>query len=54
MNAFKLTQIGNFVGVILPKELRARLEVDKGDLPHATDAPDGVTLTPQRGSPQAR
>ncbi len=46
MTALKLTQIGNSVGVILPKELLARLKVDKGDLLHVTDSPDGVTLTP--------
>ena len=46
MNALKLTQIGNSVGVILPKELLARLKVDKGDLLHVTDSPDGITLTP--------
>jgi putative addiction module antidote len=42
----KLTQIGNSVGVILPKELLARLKVGKGDLLHVTDSPDGITLTP--------
>ena len=46
MNAFKLTRIGNSVGVILPQELLARLKVDKGDWLHVTDAPDGITLTP--------
>ena len=46
MNALKLTQIGNSVGVILPKELLARLKVDKGDLLHVIDSPDGITLTP--------
>lgn len=46
MTALKLTQIGNSVGVILPKELLARLKVDKGDLLHVTDSPDGITLTP--------
>ena len=46
MNALKLTQIGNSVGVILPKELLARLRVDKGDLLHVIDSPDGITLTP--------
>ncbi|MEO7057211.1 MAG: AbrB/MazE/SpoVT family DNA-binding domain-containing protein [Caldimonas sp.] len=46
MNALKLTQIGNSVGVILPKELLARLKVDKGDLLHVTDSPGGITLTP--------
>ena len=32
MSALKLTQIGNSVGVILPKEVLARLKVGKGDL----------------------
>lgn len=46
MNALKLTQIGNSVGVILPKEVLARLKVGKGDTLYVTDAPTGVTLTP--------
>lgn len=45
MQALKLTQIGNSVGVILPKELLARLKVEKGDLLYVTDSPDGVRLT---------
>lgn len=45
MNALKLTQIGNSVGVILPKELLARLGVGKGDTIYAIDQPDGVRLT---------
>ena len=31
MHALKLTQIGNSVGVILPRELLAKLGVAKGD-----------------------
>ena len=31
MSALKLTQIGNSVGVILPKDLLARLKLEKGD-----------------------
>jgi putative addiction module antidote len=46
MLALKLTQIGNSVGVILPKELLARLKVEKGDTLYVTEAPAGVTLTP--------
>ena len=46
MVALKLTQIGNSVGVILPKEVLARLKVEKGDTLYVTDAPSGVTLTP--------
>jgi putative addiction module antidote len=46
MTALKLTQIGNSVGVILPKELLARLKLEKGDTVYATDAANGVLLTP--------
>jgi putative addiction module antidote len=45
MTALKLTQIGNSVGVILPKEMLARLKLEKGDTVFATDAPGGVMLT---------
>jgi putative addiction module antidote len=41
----KITQIGNSLGVILPKELIAKLNVDKGDTLIATDADGGVRLT---------
>jgi putative addiction module antidote len=46
MSALKLTQIGNSVGVILPKELLARLKLEKGDTVYWTDTENGVTLTP--------
>ncbi|MEW6099896.1 MAG: AbrB/MazE/SpoVT family DNA-binding domain-containing protein [Pseudomonadota bacterium] len=46
MIALKLTQIGNSVGVILPKEVLARLKVEKGDTLYVIDSPDGVRLTP--------
>jgi putative addiction module antidote len=46
MTALKLTQIGNSVGVILPKEILARLKLEKGDSLYVTDAANGVTLTP--------
>ena len=47
MTALKLTQIGNSVGVILPKEVLARLKLGKGDTVFVTEAANGgVTLTP--------
>lgn len=46
MTALKLTQIGNSVGVILPKEILAKLKLEKGDTVFVTDAVNGVTLTP--------
>ncbi|MBS0213738.1 MAG: AbrB/MazE/SpoVT family DNA-binding domain-containing protein [Proteobacteria bacterium] len=41
----KVTAIGNSAGVILPKELLARLRVDKGDELYALETPDGIRLT---------
>ncbi len=46
MHTLKLTQIGNSIGVILPKEVLARLKLEKGDVLHVTETPDGVRLTP--------
>lgn len=46
MTALKLTQIGNSVGVILPKDVLARLKVEKGDTLFVIDAANGVMLTP--------
>ena len=46
MTALKLTQIGKSVGVILPKEVLARLKLEKGDTVFVTDAADGIKLTP--------
>ncbi|MBS0228587.1 MAG: AbrB/MazE/SpoVT family DNA-binding domain-containing protein [Proteobacteria bacterium] len=41
----KITAIGNSAGVILPKELLARLHLEKGDELFALETPDGVRLT---------
>ena len=46
MRSLKLTQIGNSVGVIMPKEVLARLRLEKGDMVFVTEAANGVTLTP--------
>ena len=46
MHTLKLTQIGNSVGLILPKEVLARLKLVKGDTVFLTDAPGAVTITP--------
>jgi putative addiction module antidote len=46
MTALKLTQIGNSVGVVLPKEILARLKVVKGDTLFVTEAANGLMLTP--------
>ncbi len=46
MHSLKLVQIGNSVGVVLPKEVLARLRVEKGDSIFVTESTEGVTLTP--------
>ncbi len=45
MNPLKITSIGNSVGIILPKEILALLNVDKGDTLYVTRTPDGIALT---------
>lgn len=45
--SLKVTKIGNSAGIVLPRELMARLRVELGDTVYATEAPDGsVRLTP--------
>ena len=46
MHMLKLTQIGNSVGVVLPKEALARLKLGKGESIFLTETPDGYALTP--------
>ena len=41
----KLTQIGNSVGLVLPKELLAKLRVEKGDSLTVYETPDGIGLS---------
>jgi putative addiction module antidote len=41
----KVTRIGNSAGIVLPKDVLARLRVGPGDTLHLTEAPDGVRLT---------
>lgn len=46
MIALKLTTVGNSTGVILPKEVLARLKIQKGDTLYLVETPDGYQLTP--------
>ena len=54
MHTLKLTQIGNSVGVILPKEVLARLKVEKGDTLYVSEMPGGVALSPYDPSFEAQ
>lgn len=47
MTTLKLTAIGTSVGVIIPKEMLARINLGKGDALYVTELPDGgYRLTP--------
>ena len=46
MHALKLTQIGNSVGFILPKDVLTRLKLTKGYTVYLTESPDGMRITP--------
>lgn len=46
MHPLKLTTIGNSVGVVLSKELLAKLRSAKGDLLYVTETPNGIELSP--------
>ena len=46
MATLKVTQIGNSLGVILPREIAARLKVEKGDELVCIETPGGIELTP--------
>ena len=46
MLKLKLTQIGNSVGLILPKEVLTLLKVEKGDSVFVTETPEGISVTP--------
>jgi putative addiction module antidote len=45
MIPLKLTQVGNSLGVILPKEIIAKLRVEKGDEIYWSDTPGGGRIT---------
>jgi len=45
MYTLKLTQIGNSVGAVFPREMLAQLGIGKGDTVYAIETPDGLRLT---------
>ncbi|HWE76804.1 MAG TPA: AbrB/MazE/SpoVT family DNA-binding domain-containing protein [Stellaceae bacterium] len=46
MVALKLTKIGNSTGVVLPKEVLTKLNVEQGDTVYLTEAAEGMRITP--------
>ena len=45
MHVLKLTQFGNSVGAVFPKELLAKMRLEKGDDFYVTETPDGLRIT---------
>lgn len=41
----KVTQIGNSLGVVLPREVLAELDIEKGDQLYLTRSPEGYRVT---------
>ena len=46
MTVLKLKAVGNSTGVILPKDVLSKLQVEKGDNLYVVETPTGITLTP--------
>ena len=44
--AMKLTTVGNSTGMVLPKDVLAKMRVKKGDTVYLTETPDGYLITP--------
>ena len=42
----KVTQVGNSMGILLPKEALNKMNTEKGDTLYLVEGPDGYTLTP--------
>jgi putative addiction module antidote len=42
----KVTTVGNSLGLILPRNLLAKLRVTKGDVIYVTETRSGIELTP--------
>jgi putative addiction module antidote len=46
MTALKLTSLGTSTGVVIPKEMLARLNVHEGDSLYAIETAEGYLITP--------
>jgi putative addiction module antidote len=44
-NSVKLVAIGNSTGMVIPREMLARLGVSQGDQLYVSESPDGLRLT---------
>ena len=46
MTTLKLTKVGTSTGTIIPKEMLARMKVEKGDTVFAIETREGYLITP--------
>ena len=46
MTPLKLTKVGTSTGMIVPKEMLARMKVEKGDTLFAIETQEGYLITP--------
>lgn len=46
MTKLKLTAVGTSTGVVIPKEMLTQMRVERGDILHVVETPDGYLLTP--------
>ena len=46
MTSLKLTKVGTSTGTIIPKEMLARMKVEKGDTLFAIETTEGYLITP--------
>lgn len=46
MHTIKVTTVGNSLGIVLSKELLAKLRINKGDILYWVETPNGIELTP--------
>ena len=46
MKTVKLTTVGSSTGLVLPKDVLEKLRVQKGDVLHVIETPNGIELTP--------
>lgn len=45
MVRLKVTTVGNSLGVVLSKEVLAKLRIEKGDILYGTETPNGIELS---------
>ena len=44
----KVTTVGSSTGIVIPKEILERLQLQKGDSVYLTETPGGLQITPYR------